>query len=296
MTQYETFNHCPVCGTNGARMWGNVNGFPMRRCRSCGHLYVASAISEEMLAKAYEKDYYSPGTGSNAKTGYDDYLLNSTKRLEGFNRRLQDLERHTAPPGRTLDYGCAIGLCVKAAQNRGWDAIGYDRSEWATNFGRGALGINIVSGAVPAFGPAKFDLVTLWDCIEHLTDPRGTLVNIHSWLKPGGILAVNTVNSSSLGARLAGRSWRHVAPPLHIHLFSAKSLQVLIKDCGFSVVERGCEGIVFNAKKPRQSSSSNLSRVDDLLCHWRLRGIATMLNLRDEVAIVARRSEPKSET
>ena len=277
-------------------MWGEVNGFPMRRCRSCDHLYVASAISDAALAKAYEKDYYDSGTGSIAQTGYDDYLRNSTKRLAGFNARLQDMERHVAPPGRTLDYGCAIGLCVKAAQNRGWDAIGYDRSEWATNYGREALGVNVVSGAVPAFGPAEFDLVTLWDCIEHLSDPRGTLVNIHSWLKPGGILAVNTVNSSSLGARLAGRAWRHVAPPLHIHLFSAKSLQVLMEDCGFSVVERGCEGIVFNAKKPQQPPSRILGALDDLLCHWRLRRIALMLNLRDEVMIVGRRNKTKSET
>lgn len=267
-----------------------MNGFPMRRCRPCGHLYVASAISEQSLSQAYEKDYYA-GETATVKTGYDDYLRNSDKRLRGFDLRLREMERYIAPPGRTLDFGCAVGLCVKAAQSRGWDAIGYDRSEWAASYGRETLSVNVVSGDLPAFGPAEFDLITLWDCIEHLADPRGTLIKIRSWLKPDGILAVSTVNSSSLGAKLAGKSWRHVAPPLHLHLFSAKSLQILIEACGVSVVERSCEGVVFNAQAPTlQPSPLILRALDNLLCHWRLRRIASLLNLRDETMLVARRN------
>lgn len=100
----------------------------------------------------------------------------------GFDRRLRELEDYISLPARTLDFGCDIGSCVNAAQNRAWDAIGYDRSNWSTNLGLEALEVNIVSGAGPDSSPAEFNLIALRDCIEHLTDPRELLVRGESWL------------------------------------------------------------------------------------------------------------------
>ena len=282
---------CPVCRSTRVRQAAAIDGYPMSRCRACGHLYVACAVPDHVLANAYGENYYASGGERGERAcGYDDYLANAPRRLRGFDLRLRALERFVAPPGRILDFGCAVGLFVRAAQDRGWDAVGYDRSHWAAAYGREKLGVSIQGGAVPRFDPGSFDLITLWDCVEHLPDPRETLQMIHGWLRVGGVLALNTVNSSSLGARLAGASWRHIMPPLHLHLFSAASLRRLVSDTGFSIMRTRGEGVVFAAAGARRPAGALARVLDDVVCHWRLRPVTSSLNLRDEILLIARRT------
>ena len=282
---------CPVCRSGATAHFAVVDGYSFIRCRECGHLYLHDGVPEAFLANAYGAAYYGQCDGEAEKLGYDDYLRDSQKRMRGFDQRLADLERYVSRPGRLLDFGCAVGLFVRVAQDRGWQAIGYDRSEWATAYGRDKLGVTLHGGEMPQFEEQSFDLVTMWDCIEHLNEPRQVLVKIRRWLRPGGILAVNTVNSSSLGARLAGSAWRHIAPPLHIHLFSAGSLSRLVSDVGFSTLRRTGEGIVFGAARHDEGGrAAAWDALNDVVCHWRLKRISSLLNLRDEVFLLARKS------
>ncbi|MCC6198196.1 MAG: class I SAM-dependent methyltransferase [Burkholderiales bacterium] len=269
-----------------------MDDFGLQRCRSCAHVYVAPPVPDHVLEEAYEEGYYratDTGDASRGAVGYEDYLQNAQLRIRGFDQRLSELERFVSPPGRVLDFGCAVGLFVRAAQDRGWRAVGYDRSQWAARYGRDMLGVTIECGALPKFEDSSFDLVTLWDCIEHLPNPRAVLAQARQWLRPGGWLALNTVNSSSLGARLAGRAWRHIAPPFHLHLFSTASLRALLTQEGFAVAHAQCEGVVLRAEKDSDHAGGIRAVADDLLCHWRLRPLATALNLRDEQCLVAQR-------
>lgn len=73
LTTNGSFKQCPVCGAETAFDWGDVNGFPMRRCLPCKPINVVSFKSDEVLSKAYEKDYYSCGLASLSRD-YDDYM------------------------------------------------------------------------------------------------------------------------------------------------------------------------------------------------------------------------------
>lgn len=282
---------CPICHSNRTKEWATVNDYAMHRCLQCLHVFVSTPVSENQLAEAYGQAYYqgSPDVGSSALTGYEDYLRNADRRLRGFNDCLVQLERFARPPGRYLDYGCAIGLSVRAALDRGWDAVGYDHSEWAAAFGREKFQLDLRTGALPGFDDNSFDLITLWDCIEHLPQPWATLASLRLWLKPGGILAISTVNSSSLGARLAGVHWRHIAPPMHLHLFSRQSLHALAASVGLSRLDSQCEGVVAATSHGSDRAGRVTAWVDDALCHWRMKRIAYALNLRDETYLVVRK-------
>lgn len=286
----DQINTCPVCTSEATKHWATIDGFLFNRCNACQHLYVASPVTEEMLDRAYGNSYYGAEDSANDnRCGYDDYLRNADKRLAGFKNALIEIERFSSPPGRLLDFGCAVGLFVRAAADRGWNAIGYDRSDWATTYGRDHFHVDLRSGPVPNFEPNSFDLISLWDCIEHLPDPQGALSRITAWLRPGGILVVQTVNSSSYGARLAGKQWRHIAPPLHLHLFSAHSLDTSLYRNDLIVIHKRALGVFLGAKLTAKARSIAVSLVDDLVCHWRLGPIATALNLKDELMLVARK-------
>jgi SAM-dependent methyltransferase len=280
-------NACPICsGTTVLPAW-QIDRFQLSRCGDCSHLYVSSGLQDKELDHAYDEAYYEAGEGSS--TGYADYLGDAPTRLRGFTERLRQVERRVPHRGRLLDYGCAVGLFVKVARDAGWDAVGYERSAWAAKHGRDTWGLNIVVGSgdeAPPFA-GQFDVVTMWDVLEHLEEPRPIVQKVTSWLKPGGLLALNTVNSASYGARRAGQHWRHIAPPHHLQYFCRQSLRELLKECGLELLEMRSQGVMWTADRQKAELFGVQRAIEETATHWRLKPVASALDLLDEVELMA---------
>ena len=170
----------------------------------------------------------------------------------GIPRAAGGRGEYVRPPAAVVDVGCAIGLFLRVAEEHGWTSIGVEHSAWAADYGRQTWGLAILPDmrAATAARPMGFDAITMWDVIEHLPDPHRVLEEAHSILRDGGYLALSTLNSSSLGARLAGRSWRHVVPPLHLNYFTRASLFRLLRLTGFEPVFHRAEGVCLRAAAP----------------------------------------------
>jgi 2-polyprenyl-3-methyl-5-hydroxy-6-metoxy-1,4-benzoquinol methylase len=278
---------CPICHGLGVLPAWRTDRFQLSRCAGCDHLFVSSGLEARELEGAYDESYYEAGEGS--ASGYADYLGDAPTRLRGFAGRLRQLEAHVPQRGRLLDYGCAVGLFVKVARDAGWNAVGYERSAWAAAYGRDTWKLDIVVGRgdeEPSFA-RQFDAVTMWDVLEHLEDPLAVVQRVVGWLKPGGVLALNTVNSASYGARRAGAHWRHVAPPHHLQYFCRRSLRQLLRACGLRLVKMQAQGVMFTADR-RSAELHGLRRaIEDTATHWRLKPLASALDLVDEVEMMA---------
>jgi hypothetical protein len=74
--------------------------------------------------------------------------------------------------------------------------------------------------------------------IEHLLDPRGTLIEVARVLRPGAMVALTTGNIRSVRSRLRGRDWALVRPPKHLYYFSPETLSQLLESVGLRVVDR----------------------------------------------------------
>jgi 2-polyprenyl-3-methyl-5-hydroxy-6-metoxy-1,4-benzoquinol methylase len=140
------------------------------------------------------------------ETADPEYLAQRESRRRTYARELDRLERH-APGRELLDVGCHSGFFLEQARERGYRVSGVEPSRWAVEHARGALGLEVFHGSVEDFEPARpFDVITMWDVIEHLTDPVRVLAKLHRLLRPGGLLAFTTHNLDSLAARaLRGR-------------------------------------------------------------------------------------------
>lgn len=284
-------NDCPICSSDATEPAWNVGAYELARCRECAHLYVSRGFDASQLEQAYGKAYYAEGEDSSC--GYRDYLADAAKRMRGFDELLNKVERYATERGTLLDYGCAVGLFVRVAKDRGWQAMGYERSDWAANVGRQQFGVDIVvgtSGAPPAGFDGLFDVVSMWDVLEHVEDPQRTLVSAANWLKPNGILALSTVNAESYGARHAREHWRHLAPPHHLHYFSRQSLRRALGSAGLQVVASEGRGLMFSADRRRTHLRGMRRRIEELVTHWRARPLAKALDLLDEVEVFAQRS------
>jgi SAM-dependent methyltransferase len=202
------------------------------QCQQCGLIYTNPRIDSPGIIESYQ--------------AVEDplYLEEREGRVLTFEHHLKPLERLTGPPdGRPLlDVGCYTGVFVEIADNHGWDAWGVEPSHWAVEQAV-AQGLHVVQGTLDTadLPEAHFDVVTMWDVIEHLPDPLGTLRHSHRLLKQGGLVVVHTIDIDSLFARLMGARWPWLME-MHIYYFSQRTLRMMLERCDFQVLSDRPQG------------------------------------------------------
>ncbi len=227
-------NGCAACGGGESRPFHRG----LLRCPTCGHAWADLRLSPDELAAVYGRAYFFGEE-------YLDYVADRRILQKNFRRRLEVLERFLDPGRhrRVLEVGCAYGFFLDLLRDRFESATGIDVSEDAVRYARSTLGLDVVHGDLLGadLGGRAFDVVCLWDTIEHLERPDLTLERIAGMTAAGALLAVTTGDLGSLNARLAGRRWRLIHPPSHLHYFTRGSLARLLRRTGFEVVyDRTC--------------------------------------------------------
>jgi SAM-dependent methyltransferase len=178
----------------------------------------------------YSTEYFEGGR----HTGYPAYLSEARMLERNFTRRLAWIESLRGS-GRILDVGAAYGLFLKVARRRGWDATGVEIAPDCAREASRLSGAPVVIGDfLDASLDGRFDVVCMFDVIEHLRDPLAALRRAHDLLEPGGILAVETGDLASPWARLLGRRWYFLDPPQHLTYFTAAGLMRALRAGGFS--------------------------------------------------------------
>jgi SAM-dependent methyltransferase len=194
------------------------------QCRHCGMKYVNPRLSGNLIFGAYTE-------------GEDQtYVSQLEARERTFDRSLATIEGAVGGTGRLLDIGTAAGAFVAAARRRGWDAEGCEPNHWLAGFGERHYGIRIRQGSVfeQPYPPGTFDVVTLWDVIEHTLDPRAMLEHCRRLLKPGGVLVVNYPDIGSWAARLMGQRWLFLTS-VHLYYFDRGTMSKMLESTGFQV-------------------------------------------------------------
>lgn len=202
------------------------------QCNRCGLVYTDPRLDQRDIFDTYE--------------AVEDtlYVEEREGRVLTFERHLKPLEQLAGPPaGRPLlDVGCHTGVFVEIAARHGWDAWGVELSRWAVERAQ-ARGLRVAQGTLETadLPEAHFDVVTMWDVIEHLTDPRGALEQAYRLLKPGGLVVVHTIDIDSLFARLMGARWPWLME-MHIYYFSRRTLRAMLEQSGFQVLSDRPQG------------------------------------------------------
>ncbi len=231
---------CPLCGNNRGRHLWKKHDASYERCPSCGLVYENPRFTGEELREFYSAEsYYHAGDSSDEPSGYTDYFAQCSPAIVG--EYLNILQGAIAREGRHrfLDIGCGPGGLVEAAQLHGWTARGLELSRWAVSQGRGR-GLDIIEGTLESaqVSDNAFDIVSLFDVLEHLPDPREYVAEIYRILAPGGVAVVETPNVNGLFARLLYRQRSDlIKPRAHICLYSPETSERLFKTQPFASLE-----------------------------------------------------------
>jgi hypothetical protein len=132
----------------------------------------------------------------------------------------------------------------------------------------------------------------MWDVIEHLTDPRKALLQVHRLLTPQGLLVVHTIDIESLFARLMGSHWPWLME-MHIYYFSRRTLRALLEKCGYEVLSDKLQGRYLRLGYLMNRVGALIpflgGPAESLVTRLGLRGLAVPVNLGDLFTAYARK-------
>jgi 2-polyprenyl-3-methyl-5-hydroxy-6-metoxy-1,4-benzoquinol methylase len=262
---------CLLCGgARTARLHAALPG--VVRCVDCGFVYTSPRITREAASRLYTQAYFE--SHASQQLGYDNYVSDRELVERTFNRRLDRIERRLGvSQGRVLDVGCATGFFLVIAQKRGWQAAGAEISEYCCRYAREHFGLDLFNGRFEDYPVSRssFDLVTMWDYLEHSFVPDADLRKAYELLKPGGAIAIATPDLSSFPARVFADRWIGFKEHEHLYYFTKKNLSGLLEKQGFRILDSCHAGKYISASffaKRAGSYSPALGRAIDSLTRF----------------------------
>ena len=249
---------CTLCGHSNSEELEKCNvifdldvfSIKMVKCKTCGLVYLNPRLNERGLTKFYETYFRQRGTSD-----YDIEQTNASPRL--INRFLNEIEKRVPFKAKLLDVGCGRGVFLQIAKARGWDVYGIEFSRIAASEAR-QKGLEVKAGTLiqAKYPTSYFDVVTLFNVIEHLQDPLALIKETNRILKNGGILLIRAPNIDWLefSPVILIRKFRRFLKTItdknyyfsktgilnmfmiqHLYYFSRKTLKSLLEKAGFYI-------------------------------------------------------------
>jgi 2-polyprenyl-3-methyl-5-hydroxy-6-metoxy-1,4-benzoquinol methylase len=208
----------PDSAPEGTGLW-----FAVVQCQDCGLCFTSPRPSERTIGRFY------PMT-------YGPHQPHRRRSHPAAARR----GRHPVPwhgQGRLLDFGCGAGSFLDRMREQGWEVTGVDVSAAVVQRLRAQSRLRVLAGSLPhpALRPESFDVITMWQSLEHVHEPLTVLTGAHRLLVPGGRLYVAVPNIDSLAFRWFGTAWYGLDLPRHLTHFTPWTLHVMLEQAGFRV-------------------------------------------------------------
>ena len=239
---------CNLCGLDDAEVLFRKRDklgitdeeFQVVECKRCGLLYVNPRPTEAEMEKFYPEAYAWKET-----LEADSLLTEWVRRLEkGYRYHLLKDEvskviKYTGRrSGKVLDVGCGTGDRLDVFRTQGFATYGVETSDSA-NYAKQHLNLNVSKGDLfsASFPDRFFDIVALYNVLEHTHNPKRACDEIHRILKDDGFLVIQVPNKNSLQYRIFKKRWAAFDIPRDLYYFEPERLRTLLGQVGFAVTK-----------------------------------------------------------
>ena len=213
-----------------------AGSYNMLKCRSCGFLRIDPVPSQKVLNSLYMENNFS-GKQLEHEVFSSPFLTSLKKNIvvKPLINRLKNYFKDIENP-TLLDIGCSTGWITSNSRDAGFNVLGLEANRTAAEFGRNKYGLEILEGYIEDLDlNMKFNSVTMFHVLEHLTDPIVTLKKVNNHLKDNGKILIVVPNADSLGVKIFGRNYNWNIPD-HISFFSPVTVSDMLNKAGFRVL------------------------------------------------------------
>lgn len=250
-------------------------------CTDCGFLQCLDAPDTTSYYKTLDDPEYE--TGRKERMHQARIILSRLMKVIGGR-----------PEGlRLLDVGAGSGILLEVASELGFDAEGVEPSDWLRMTAH-KHGCKINADVIPhpeILGP--YDIVTLIDVVEHVSEPFEMIQNAAKLLKAGGTIVIVTPDVKSLAARLMCWKWWHYRIA-HVGYFSKGNIEFICSQLGLKIISVSRPNWVFSVAYIRDRLLKYLPSCLVLAEKPWMHNVTIKLNLRDSLMIIAKRPQRDS--
>ena len=230
---------CPVCGSSQHDLLMQKCCVDIVQCQECSLGY--AAMVPKNAADVYSDQQYL----GQAKR---DYEHNVNYRMERFAAERMNILRKWSDKEANdcvlLDIGCGTGWFLDCCRQQGYTVFGQELGQTLAEYTAQRLGIPIWSCPIADIDKKyEFDIVTLFDVLEHTADPVAMLTQVKRLLQPDGIALIFVPHLHSLGAAILQEESALVAPAEHLLYFTKKSMRHLVERVGLELLHIETKGM-----------------------------------------------------
>lgn len=236
---------CPICRSSDLRTVYAFKEFTILKCQDCQNSWRSNMYDEKRIKEIYCIDNYEENPYFSYELDEVDKLANN--RFKNYKKALDYLKENNHT-GKLLDIGCGSGTFLSMAKKYNWSLVGIEISEELSNLcKKNVPGAEVINERFENihFKESQFDLITMWDVIEHVIDPIEVITLIKNLLKPNGIAIFCTPDENSFLAKL-GKTFYHTGiaypalalhPPNHTYFFSRTGFKQIAKQLDLTPIK-----------------------------------------------------------
>ena len=221
----STFHHnCLLCNSANQIELPKYRESFLVRCSACSFVFCKKIPTTEELTNHYKK--------------YPSNRVISPITVKRYHELLDTFE-HYRKTNKILDIGCGDGHFLKEAQTRGWQVYGTEFTEHAYEIGK-QKGIIMHKGILNPknYTAGDFDVITSFEVIEHINNPRPEVATINSLLRSGGLFYFTTPNFNSISRFISKITWNIISYPEHLSYYTSTSMNSFLKKFGFKKIKK----------------------------------------------------------
>lgn len=230
MTKLPT---CYSCNSMRIRISYDDSFFRVLHCLNCG-LYFVNPIPTIKGPESHHSDTLYKG-----RSGIRQIEKQKVRALITAGEIMKLLRKGRIHGNRLLDIGCGYGFFLKNLSENGWQAYGCEQNINAKEYAE-KMGLIVYQDLQHEclWREDFYDVITLWNVLEHLEDPIKLLCKCQRLLRKGGVIVVRVPNVLleyilwRIG-KLLGKNPRYLDVPMHLFVFNVSSLKSLLKRAGF---------------------------------------------------------------
>ena len=237
---YLRLRNCPNCNSNNFKKELNKDHLDIVKCNNCDLVYTNPIFDEEHYLEIYKATEYQEVVKDLGEKSHE-------YRVKRFGReRVKAIERYLTNKNSDvslLDVGCSTGFFVEAANELEWDAKGIDLNPSAIDFGK-SRGLNLEQVELSKLSSKnKYDVITLYDVLEHLVDPSDIIKQVRERLANDGLISMYVPNYDSASRVLMGKDAHFIWPSHHLTYFTIKTISDFLQKRSFEILEIKTEGL-----------------------------------------------------